>query len=206
MKIPRTFHWLLARALGYFWQPCPGCGRNFGGHEIAHDFRNGVMGGAKDTVDAATIMIVLGCPDCNKREGLSMVAANPHGVSINDVFPLAKYALHSGRLLMNAEKGLAGWPPDFMGGWDGIAGYIFFWRKYLILGNVVTWASAGWMILSGNPWCWAGMALGFLLQAIAMRALPIDPTRPVGTVVFQLLNLTLTCVYVFLAIHHLRHP
>lgn len=33
--IPRWIHHLRADMLGYFWLPCPVCGRDFGGHEIA---------------------------------------------------------------------------------------------------------------------------------------------------------------------------
>lgn len=29
----RWFHYLYAKLHGYFWLPCPICGRNFGGHE-----------------------------------------------------------------------------------------------------------------------------------------------------------------------------
>jgi hypothetical protein len=29
-----TFEWFHARLFGYFWKPCPRCGRMFGGHEI----------------------------------------------------------------------------------------------------------------------------------------------------------------------------
>jgi len=29
----RLWHWLRARLGGYFWEPCPICGKNFGGHE-----------------------------------------------------------------------------------------------------------------------------------------------------------------------------
>jgi hypothetical protein len=32
--MPRWLHRLYAAALGYFWLPCPICGRMFGGHEI----------------------------------------------------------------------------------------------------------------------------------------------------------------------------
>jgi len=31
---PRWMHKLYASAAGYFWLPCPVCGRMFGGHEI----------------------------------------------------------------------------------------------------------------------------------------------------------------------------
>ena len=33
MKLPRWIHQLYALAMGYFWLPCPICGRYFGGHE-----------------------------------------------------------------------------------------------------------------------------------------------------------------------------
>lgn len=29
----RVYHWLYAHLFGYFWLPCPLCGRTFGGHE-----------------------------------------------------------------------------------------------------------------------------------------------------------------------------
>lgn len=31
--LPRWMHCVYAAVLGYFWLPCPICGRNFGGHE-----------------------------------------------------------------------------------------------------------------------------------------------------------------------------
>ena len=30
---PRILNWIIAHLGGYFWQPCPICGKNFGGHE-----------------------------------------------------------------------------------------------------------------------------------------------------------------------------
>lgn len=30
---PRFVHWVYAKLNGYFWMPCPRCGRGFGGHE-----------------------------------------------------------------------------------------------------------------------------------------------------------------------------
>lgn len=33
MKVPRFLHRLYAFFNGYFWLPCPLCGRHFGGHE-----------------------------------------------------------------------------------------------------------------------------------------------------------------------------
>ena len=32
-RLPRSIHKLYANLLGYFWSPCPLCGRYFGGHE-----------------------------------------------------------------------------------------------------------------------------------------------------------------------------
>ena len=32
-RLPRWTHHFLAWARGYFWLPCPTCGRPFGGHE-----------------------------------------------------------------------------------------------------------------------------------------------------------------------------
>ena len=34
MKLPRFIHRIYADLFGYFWLPCPICGRDFGGHEI----------------------------------------------------------------------------------------------------------------------------------------------------------------------------
>lgn len=33
MRLPRWYHRLYAFFGGYFWIPCPICGRKFGGHE-----------------------------------------------------------------------------------------------------------------------------------------------------------------------------
>jgi len=33
---PRWWHWLRSQVRGYFWLPCPLCGRMFGGHEWHH--------------------------------------------------------------------------------------------------------------------------------------------------------------------------
>ena len=34
MRLPRWAHRLYAWTFGYFWKPCPICGKYFGGHEI----------------------------------------------------------------------------------------------------------------------------------------------------------------------------
>ena len=33
MRLPRFIHHAYAVFMGYFWLPCPACGRMFGGHE-----------------------------------------------------------------------------------------------------------------------------------------------------------------------------
>lgn len=35
LRRPRWFHRVWAWLFGYFWLPCPDCGRMFGGHESA---------------------------------------------------------------------------------------------------------------------------------------------------------------------------
>lgn len=35
--IPRFLHKWYANVCGYFWLPCPICGRMFGGHEVTND-------------------------------------------------------------------------------------------------------------------------------------------------------------------------
>lgn len=32
--MPRTLHRIYAKVMGYFWLPCPICGKYFGGHEV----------------------------------------------------------------------------------------------------------------------------------------------------------------------------
>ncbi len=34
MSLPRWIHRWYAWVAGYFWLPCPVCGREFGGHEV----------------------------------------------------------------------------------------------------------------------------------------------------------------------------
>lgn len=52
--IPRWAHRLYARILGYFWLPCPRCGRWFGGHEALPELTL-VWGGYK-----------ILCPTCTR--------------------------------------------------------------------------------------------------------------------------------------------
>jgi hypothetical protein len=57
MKKPRVLQYLYAKIAGYFWLPCPLCGRNFGGHEWKSEntlkYENGYGKGV--------------CPDCGTR-------------------------------------------------------------------------------------------------------------------------------------------
>lgn len=39
----RTLHRLYAWLFGYFWLPCPVCGKMFGGHEVADIFTGAVI-------------------------------------------------------------------------------------------------------------------------------------------------------------------
>ena len=36
-RLPRWLNRIYARVFGYFWFPCPICGRDFGGHEAAEE-------------------------------------------------------------------------------------------------------------------------------------------------------------------------
>ena len=42
---PRWMHRLYAFVAGYFWRPCPICGRKFGGHEWAADLMTSLHSG-----------------------------------------------------------------------------------------------------------------------------------------------------------------
>ena len=44
-KIPRIFHRFYAWLFGYFWLPCPICGRFFGGHEESANLMTSWYGG-----------------------------------------------------------------------------------------------------------------------------------------------------------------
>jgi len=56
---PRLLHRVWARAAGYFWLPCPGCARSFGGHEW---HRGADSTGAPYHLDGRVI-----CPACTDR-------------------------------------------------------------------------------------------------------------------------------------------
>ena len=46
MKLPRLFHRLYAFFSGYFWLPCPICGKMFGGHEAYFGLMTNLSGGS----------------------------------------------------------------------------------------------------------------------------------------------------------------
>jgi succinate dehydrogenase/fumarate reductase flavoprotein subunit len=54
VKIPRFLHCVYAFLNGYFWLPCPLCGRKFGGHEykvswmVTHSYGHGVCPNCED--------------------------------------------------------------------------------------------------------------------------------------------------------------
>ena len=50
----RFLHRIYARFMGYFWLPCPACGKMFGGHEAFHT-RTVLVGGRS--------MVTCGCID-----------------------------------------------------------------------------------------------------------------------------------------------
>jgi len=69
MRLPRWLHRLYAWTLGYFWAPCPLCGRYFGGHEWLIDddlpctIPTGEPGGGGLGI----------CPDCTRAgKGVSV--------------------------------------------------------------------------------------------------------------------------------------
>ena len=66
MKLPRWAHRLYANLLGYFWLPCPICGRNFGGHE-----RN--FGTLRHTVSMGEMV----CSECRTKADERNGAAFP---------------------------------------------------------------------------------------------------------------------------------
>lgn len=73
--IPRQLHRAYARLLGYFWLPCPSCGREFGGHEVVvSSFSVDRVGEQRRTL----------CPDCTRvksvRDAISL--GYRHGLDI----------------------------------------------------------------------------------------------------------------------------
>lgn len=57
MRDMRLLHKIYAHAFGYFWLPCPECGKMFGGHEIT-----GHIGGKQ------CIMGKVFCPSCAEAD------------------------------------------------------------------------------------------------------------------------------------------
>lgn len=53
----RAFHRAYAAALGFFWLPCPLCGREFGGHQSGKDI--------PDPTDPPLYISV--CPPCSRE-------------------------------------------------------------------------------------------------------------------------------------------
>ena len=59
--IPRWMHHAYASAFGYFWEPCPLCGRKFGGHEWRE------IDGKECVIPTSEPGIGEGiCPDCTR--------------------------------------------------------------------------------------------------------------------------------------------
>lgn len=72
LKRPRWLQWLKALACGYFWMPCPICGRMFGGHE-EH--------GSWDTWPGGGLVTCIECKNEAKRRTLEMYAE--HGIKVS---------------------------------------------------------------------------------------------------------------------------
>lgn len=60
--IPRWVHHLYALLAGYFWLPCPVCGRHFGGHEWRD--RDGLPAQVAHPAYPATHVAI--CPQCTR--------------------------------------------------------------------------------------------------------------------------------------------
>lgn len=83
----RTLHRSFAWLFGYFWLPCPVCGRMFGGHEIANYSTAALIAedGTADCVcpdpqcshDAAVLNIWHGHPEFVRHNPTEFVRHNP---------------------------------------------------------------------------------------------------------------------------------
>jgi hypothetical protein len=62
--MPRFLHKLYAHAVGYFWLPCPICGRMYGGHEIANVHTAAIIG------DDGKARVVCPDPMCSYEAGV----------------------------------------------------------------------------------------------------------------------------------------
>lgn len=76
-RLPRWVHRLKASMLGYFWLPCPLCGRMFGGHEWLPG-----APGLPSSIPSRRTGIVDGiCPRCTRKGlGVDPFAADPFAV------------------------------------------------------------------------------------------------------------------------------
>lgn len=80
---PRWFQRLRAWLGGYFWLPCPLCGRKFGGHEWGDGPYTSIANPARG-LGAGTAV----CPACEGRpETMWQWGIQGSGPSINDVRP-----------------------------------------------------------------------------------------------------------------------
>lgn len=60
----RLYNWMYALAHGYYWTPCPVCGRRFGAHESAQDYSGiWLTGGTQNSV----------CRDCGDSAALHRI-------------------------------------------------------------------------------------------------------------------------------------
>lgn len=78
----RIFHRLYAKALGYFWLPCPICGKYFGGHESFF----GVP--LIDDDGHAYVTCSVGCSRESKRLNVSRGREWPSRMSVFELHPV----------------------------------------------------------------------------------------------------------------------
>lgn len=57
----RRWNKFWANLNGYFWLPCPVCGKHFGGHEWGNSEYSGIRQAEDETRNTGI------CPDCEKR-------------------------------------------------------------------------------------------------------------------------------------------
>ena len=106
--IPRRLHRLYARLAGYFWLPCPDCGREFGGHET---FSPNISVTRVGELWSSQIL----CPDCTRvksvrdavslgyRHGLDIVRVT--GMSSARVYPILARLERDGVIVSGWESG-----------------------------------------------------------------------------------------------------
>jgi hypothetical protein len=74
MKLPRWLHKAWANFAGYFWLPCPLCGKEFGGHEWKTNAPNNSIMTSWNTGSGV-------CPNCHSAAKIyndKWMKANPH--------------------------------------------------------------------------------------------------------------------------------